>query len=189
VSFVPRTTARAIDRLARDAHAFHRFAHHPLCGEYSGEVLRIGRHVRVCRGCSFAILGGLIGAVAGALAGMPVPIALLVLAVAWTLVAALPRSRSKLPSRFLPASLAFATVGSGAQAASVPGAAVALAGLVVVAFAVRRYRSRGPDRGPCASCPERDRPVVCRGYGPILRRERAFRRVVASRFRLEELGP
>ena len=189
MSFLPRTTARAIDRLARDAHAFHRFAHHPLCGEYSGEVLRIGRRFRVCRGCSFAVLGGLVGAVLGALVGMPLPVTLLLLAAAWTLAAALPRTRSKVPSRFLPAALAVAAVGSGVRAASLPGAAVALAGLGVVAFAVVRYRSRGPDRGPCAMCPERDRPAVCRGYAAIFRRERAFRRVVASRYRLEELGP
>jgi len=189
VSFVPRTQSRAIDRLARGAHAFHRFAHHPLCGEYEGEVVRIGRRIRVCRGCSFAALGGLIGLFLGAIVGMPLPFAVVLLAAAGALVAAVPRTRSKLPSRFLPSVFAAAAAGSGARAADVPGALVALAALGVVAVAVLRYRRRGPDRRPCVNCPERDRPVACRGYARIVRRERAFRRVVASRFRLEELGP
>ena len=181
---IPRRTARAIDRLARGAHAFHRFAHHPLCGEYASEIVRVGRRARVCRGCSCVTAGALLGA----LVAVPLPIAALLLPAAWALVSALPRGRSKLPSRFIPAALAAAAVGSGLRAASVPGVIVAAAGLGVVALAILRYRSRGPDRSPCASCPERDLPIPCRGYAAIVRRERAFQRAAASRFRLDDLG-
>src|SRR5947207_14201496 len=65
---VPPALARRIDRLATRAHRFHRFAHHPLCDEYAGEVIRVGRHMRLCRGCTFAIAGGLAGGVVGLLA-------------------------------------------------------------------------------------------------------------------------
>jgi hypothetical protein len=184
VSHLPRATARAIDRFARGAHAFHRFAHHPLCGEYAGEVVRVGRRVRVCRGCSLAALGFL----TGALVTVPLPVSVLLLAGAWTLTA-LPRGRSKLASRFLPAALAAASIASGLRAANVGGAAIALAGLGFIALVIVRYRRRGPSRGPCASCPERALPVPCRGHAAIVRRERAFRRAAANRFRLGELGP
>ncbi len=184
-SRIPRRTARAIDRFARGAHAFHRFAHHPLCDEYAGEIVRLGRRVRICRGCSFTVLGLGIGVILR----VPLPIAVLLLASAFVLVSILPRPRSKLPARLLPAVFVAAAIASGVREASVAGAAVAATGLGVVAVAFVGYRRRGPDRGPCARCPERDRPVPCRGYAAIVRRERAFGRAVASRFRLDELGP
>ncbi len=61
---LPQRTARAIDRLARNAHAFHRFAHHPLCERYAGELIPLGRRARLCRGCASAALGGVIGLLA-----------------------------------------------------------------------------------------------------------------------------
>jgi hypothetical protein len=72
VPHVPLPLARRIDRLARRAHAFHRFAHHPLCEPYRGEVLRVGRRGRLCKGCTFLAAGLLAGALAGA-AGSSVP--------------------------------------------------------------------------------------------------------------------
>ena len=48
---------RRIDRLSSSAHRFHRFAHHPLCAEYASELIPLGRRVRICRGCTFALLG------------------------------------------------------------------------------------------------------------------------------------
>jgi hypothetical protein len=65
---LPRHLAGRLDRLARGAHAFHRFAHHPLCAAYRDEVIAVGGRARVCRGCALAIAGGLAGAIAGALA-------------------------------------------------------------------------------------------------------------------------
>jgi hypothetical protein len=180
VIVVPRATARAIDRFARGAHAFHRFAHHPLCGEYAGEVVRVGRRARLCRGCAFVAAGALLGA----FVSVPLPIAALQLPVALVLAT---QARAKLVSRFLPATFAAAAVGSGARSASFPGAALAVAGLALVALAVLAYRRRGPNRAPCATCPERTGAVPCRGYAPIVRRERAFRRLAARRFRFEEL--
>jgi hypothetical protein len=63
-------------------------------------------------------------------------------------------------------------------------AAIVAAGLVGV---VALYRRRGPDRTPCASCPERNLTQPCRGIAPIIRRERAFRRI-AGRW-LARVGP
>src|SRR3954466_7943099 len=61
---LPQRTLRAVDRLARSAHAFHRFAHHPLCERYAGELIPLGKRTRVCRGCVCAALGSFTGALA-----------------------------------------------------------------------------------------------------------------------------
>src|SRR3954453_9798030 len=61
---LPQRTLRAVDRLARSAHAFHRFAHHALCGRYAAELIPLGKRTRACRGCACAALGSLTGAVA-----------------------------------------------------------------------------------------------------------------------------
>ncbi|HEX7489197.1 MAG TPA: hypothetical protein VF341_09850 [Anaeromyxobacteraceae bacterium] len=63
--------ARRIDRLARRAHRFHRFAHHPLCAAYDGETFQVGRRGRVCRGCAAVALGGVLGVGLGL--ALPVP--------------------------------------------------------------------------------------------------------------------
>ena len=42
------------------------------------------------------------------------------------------------------------------------------------------YRRRGPDRTPCSSCSERNQAAPCRGIAPIIRRERAFRRLAGQ---------
>jgi len=69
VSRLPPALARRIDRLARRAHAFHRWAHHPLCTYYAAEVVRVGHRTRVCLGCSLTA----VGAIAGVMVGLVVP--------------------------------------------------------------------------------------------------------------------
>jgi hypothetical protein len=167
-------TARAIDRLAARAHAFHRFAHHPLCDRYAGELVRLGRRARVCRGCLAVGLGGVAGAGLGsaqlpgsALVGLLALAALLVLA---SLVVRLPKTLG----RFVPA------LGAGAGLASAleHGAgdvALAVVGCLALFFVL--YRRRRPNRAPCATCPERERLGACSGFSAIVRRERAFQRV------------
>src|SRR5262245_24468794 len=107
---IPPALARRIDSLAWRAHLFHRFAHHPLCDEYAGEVIRIGR-ARLCRGCTFAIGGGLGGGVVGLLwrdlvaAAITASTAVAVLAAA-IVVRRIGRARPpKLVTRFVPAAL------------------------------------------------------------------------------------
>jgi hypothetical protein len=193
---VPAPLARRIDRLARRAHRFHRFAHHPLCDAYSGELISIGRRARICRGCSMAIAGLAAGLAAGACAPLATwRSSAALIAASWTMLAgaltvrrrrpdepavrppARPRRRAKLTTRLLPALLAGAAIGqalwAGLATAAVAGAA-ALAGAWTFA---KLYRRRGPDRSPCSDCPERLVPVACSGLVPIVRRERAFRRL------------
>ncbi|BDU77703.1 hypothetical protein [Mesoterricola sediminis] len=174
--------ARKIDRLARRAHAFHRFAHHPLCGAYRGEVVALGRW-RLCRGC---LLGGAgLGAglvLGGALPPLPlaVPAALAALGAAWA--AALARLRPpKLLSRLLPAALAGFTVGAALRPGRVGGFLLAAGVAGILALYLRAYRRRGPHREACAACPERDLGTACSGYRAQVRRERAFSRL-ASRW-------
>ena len=62
---LPRGVARRVSRLARGAHRFHRWSHHPLCVAYQGELVRLGRRARLCRGCAAVAVGGLAGVVAG----------------------------------------------------------------------------------------------------------------------------
>jgi hypothetical protein len=180
----PPALARRIDRLARRAHAFHRFAHHPLCAAYAGEVVRLGRRARVCRGCALAVCG-LVG---GAAAGLALPAnvaAVAALAAAGAALAALgaaPRRgahRSKLAGRALPAALLAAVVAHAARHPAWLALAAALAAVAAAALAVRAYRRRGPDRSACTACPERMLDRACSGYRPIVRRERAFARAAA----------
>jgi hypothetical protein len=182
----PASLAVRIDRLSRTAHRFHRFAHHPLCDEYAGEVLALGRRTRVCRGCC----GVAIGCLAGLLASvffMTSPAATLFAAAfglggLLTALARPSRSRARTPkivSRFLPSLAITYALGRAVQfgplgAMAAGAAAIALLGIVAL------YRRRGPDRSPCATCPERNLPRACRGIAPIVRRERAFRRLAAQ---------
>jgi len=186
---MPRTPARLavrIDRLSRAAHRFHRFAHHPLCDEYGGEVLALGRHTRICRGCCGVATGCLAGSLASVFF-MTSPAVLLFAAVLGLggLLAALARPsprRARTPkvvSRFLPALAITYALGRAVQLGPL-GAVAAGAGVMVLLGIVALYRRRGPDRSPCASCPERNLPRPCRGIAPIVRRERAFRRLAAQ---------
>ena len=166
-----------IDRLSRAAHRFHRFAHHPLCDAYAGEVVRLGRRTRVCRGCLFVALGG----TAGLAASVAVPASFrgaIALAIAGTVVLVAttffrsPRraSRTKLMSRLLPAAAIAYGRGCVLQLGAV-GWGIAAVGTAAIAGIAALYRRRGPDRSPCASCPERRLSEPCSGIAPIVRRE------------------
>jgi hypothetical protein len=165
-----RALARRIDGLSRRAHAFHRFAHHPLCSEYGGELLQLGKRTRVCRGCTLLIAGIVSGVAAALVARPPAPGAGVAVALAFALAAIGLRLRGpKSVTRLLPGCGLGIALGSG------PGsAAIALAALALLYW---RYRSRGPDRSPCASCAESAGPVPCRGMAKIVRAERAFQRL------------
>jgi hypothetical protein len=181
---IGRSVARRLDRLARRAHAFHRFAHHPLCGRYAGEVIRLGRRARVCRGCALALAGAMVGAVAGALAGTPL-VALAGLALAAWLAGLSLRSRRlpKMITRFFAAcGLTFA-VFALAHTPSAPSMGIAMASCACAAVLTVVYRRRGPDRSPCASCPEWGAPKTCSGFRPIALREKAFMRKAGALLR------
>jgi hypothetical protein len=179
---VDPSVARHIDRLARRAHAFHRFAHHPLCAEYAGELIAVGSRTRVCRGCTSAIAGTLCGVVLGTCVDFP-SMAALDFAVLATSVPVLAlcfeRDRvgprlGKLWTRGIPlAALALAFT-SGVRERSVTGAAIAVSIALALFTLARVYRRIGPDRSPCAQCPERSSSVPCSGFRDIVRAERAF---------------
>ena len=186
---MPRTPARLsvrIDRLSRAAHRFHRFAHHPLCDEYAGEVVALGRRARICRGCVLVAAGGLVGLLFSIVFVAP-PAPLIIstgLALSAVVVAlARPSSRRKrmpkLLSRFLPALTIAYALGCGVQLGTI-GAALVGAGAIALLGTVALYRRRGPDRSPCSTCPERNLSRPCRGIAPIVRRERAFRRLAGQ---------
>lgn len=184
---VPPLLARRIDRLAVRAHRFHRWAHHPLCGAYADEVVRVGR-TRLCRGCTYALLGGLSGGVIALLAPLvagplplrvPAEVALVALAVlgssvAWRRWFGRRGRPPKLITRLFPAAaLAFAITRG-----VLDGAWLAIAAAAPVALLFAIYKRRGNDRVPCATCPENALPL-CSGYAPMVRRERAFQRLTA----------
>ena len=181
---IDRSLARRLDRLAFRAHAFHRWAHHPLCREYSGEVFRLGRRFRVCRGCTLAAAGalaGLAGGLASPVAPDPAVGALAALGLLAGLLALGRRRRPKGLTRGLPAALLTflllqALRGGGTVRWGAAVLAVAAGTAVTLA-----YRRRGPDRSPCATCPESAVSGTCRGFREIRTRERAFARL-ASRW-------
>jgi MFS family permease len=175
---LPRRTRSIVDRLARRAHAFHRFAHHPLCDRYAGELIPLGRKARLCRGCSYAALGAVSGLV-GALTLRPVLVIIGLSAVfcVGLLAASLATRVPKWLGRLLACALgSFACVGALVSGALFPRV-LGLGLLALSAWFFWGYRRRGPNRGPCESCPEQLAPRVCSGLRPIVRRERAFRRV------------
>lgn len=181
MSRIPAPVARRIERLARHAHAFHRLAHHPLCDAYSGEVLRWGHRTRICKGCAFLALGASGGLVAGwalpfsidAIAAASVAAAIFG-AVVW--IRNRGQRKSKVLTRLIPgfllAWLSLAGVISGT------GLGLLAGGVAAMAFGATwiRYRRRGPNRQACADCPQRLAFPKCKGYQPMLARERAFRR-------------
>lgn len=170
---IPRPVAKHIERLARRAHAFHRFAHHPLCSDYAGELIALGGRRRVCRGCSFALLG----LVLGALTGLALPVALgqatsiAALALATTVTR---QRRSKLWTRAWPAAGTGYALACCALRHDLAALACALAVIAACAALWGAYRARGPDRSPCLRCPERTQHVPCSGFRDIVRAERAF---------------
>jgi hypothetical protein len=181
VTRIPREVARRIDRLAARAHRFHRWAHHPLCGAYADEIVRVGK-LRVCRGCAYAAIGGAAGGSIAlvAPAGMMIAavvgagaLAILAASIAWRRVRGV--RPTKIVTRFAPAAaLAFAIT----RGVLVGGVAIAIAACASAAALalLAAYKRRGNDRAPCATCPERAMSP-CSGFRPIVMRERAFQRV------------
>jgi peptidoglycan/LPS O-acetylase OafA/YrhL len=191
MSRLPPALARRIDRLARRAHRFHRLSHHPLCGAYAGEVVRLGRRTRLCRGCTLAAAGAVAGALAG-WASPPLPVELLLLGPAvlagWTALALAPgprRPASKWVTRAGPAALASFLSVAGLLAATRAepgdwsGAVTAVTAAAIVALVAFRYRRRGPDRTACPGCPQGPPGPRCDGFREVVRRERAFSRLSA----------
>lgn len=180
---IPRTLARRIDRLARRAHAFHRFAHHPLCQRYAAEVIPLGHRARVCRGCAFTGAGAIAGGLAGWLLPAPGPLALGALAAllaagaTWAVSRRAGRSPPKLLSRLAPMALAAALLALGLRAGGPAGLLAALFAAATVAAATLLYRRRGPDRSACAGCPEAPASSTCSGFRAVALRERAFARL------------
>jgi len=191
MSRIPPALARRIDRLARHAHRFHRFAHHPLCAAYAPELVRLGRRTRLCRGCTLASLGALAGALAGwAAPRLSAELLLLgpALLLGWAALALAPRggrAASKLLTRAGPLAMAGFLVVAGLRAAvgaepgDWSGAGSAAVTAVLVALGAWRWRRRGPDRSPCLTCPQAPAGPRCDGLRPVARRERAFSRLAS----------
>jgi hypothetical protein len=178
---ISRTTAKRLDRLARAAHRFHRFAHHPLCERYAGEVVRVGR-VRLCRGCTYAIAGGLAGGCVGLVVGASIVVAAgaTIAGCAMLMSTMYARGRpSKLVTRLVPAGLFALAMTCGVLRASVLGLVVAFADGAIVVGLRLLYGRRGADRTPCTTCPERELSP-CSGFRAIVSRERAVQRVARS---------
>jgi hypothetical protein len=171
---IPRPLARRIDRLSKRAHAFHRFAHHPLCQPYRDEVFRVGRQTRLCKGCTLFAAGLVAGLVAGFVVGPPLGWGACALLLALGAGSLSFRIRlPKLVGRFLP--------GAGLGLALCAGWPAAIGSLLVLAGMGLLYRRRGVERKRCATCPEQSHSP-CSGFARIVRRERAFQRV-ANRWR------
>ena len=188
-ALLPTSTARLVDRLARRAHAFHRFAHHPLCQRYETELIPLGRRARVCRGCACAAAGTLLGAV-GALAVQPDLRTLFVcsaLGVSVFLVSLALRLPKLLGRGLAAACASFAGLG-GLLNPELAARELALSLLAFGGGFLWLYRRRGPNRGPCQTCPERSAPRVCSGLRPIVQRERAFRRLAQRHLDSAVLG-
>ncbi|MEO7035684.1 MAG: hypothetical protein ABI548_17270 [Polyangiaceae bacterium] len=175
---LPTSTARQVDRLARRAHAFHRFAHHPLCGRYATELIPLGRRARVCRGCASSAAGTLLGAASALLARPGVQLLFVCAALGVSVfLASLALRLPKSLGRALPAAVAsFAGLGGLLSPALAPRVFALVLGAFGGGF-LWLYRRRGPNRSPCQTCPERSAPRVCSGLQPIVQRERAFRRL------------
>jgi hypothetical protein len=165
---LPRPLAKRIDRLSRRAHAFHRFAHHPLCDSYRGEVIRISKRYRLCKGCSLLGAGLLIGVALGWIWRPSSMVGVAAWGLAVTLgLSSLRRRLPKLLGRLLP--------GAGLGLALWAGWPYAMLSLATIALCGVLYRRRGVERSRCEPCHERDRRL-CSGFKLIVRRERAFQR-------------
>jgi hypothetical protein len=168
-----------IDRLSRAAHRFHRYAHHPLCERYAGEVVRIGRRTRLCRGCVYACVGGTVGGVIGyAIADPHVAIGSTIVGVI-ALCASLRWRLNKIITRMIPAALLALAIVAGVTSRSSVGVVAALAAVASTGGLRLLYGRRGADRSPCETCPERVLQP-CSGFAAIVSRERAFQRVAGQ---------
>ena len=187
---LPSALAYRLSRLAARAHAFHRFAHHPLCTAYAPEVLRIGRRVHVCAGCTWAAAGsalGLLLAAATPRAWMALSCALgaQILGLAALFTSARQHAQTykwllRAGPMLLLAWGVMQVVCCGATfglPAWVIGAEGALA--AVGWCAQHRYRRRPPWRLPCMTCPQRQ-DAVCDGFRRVVQRERALHRASST---------
>ncbi len=181
MSRVPGDLARRLDRLGRRAHAFHRFAHHPLCEAYGGEVLAFGRR-RICKGCTFLVLGALAGLPLGSFPPVLSPLALALVAtlsLAWAaavFAGTWSRQLGKVGTRLVPALLASFLGLQGLRSRGTAGLVLVTGLSLALPVMIWAYRRRGPWRGLCEACPEKEaRP--CSGFRPQYLRERAFRRL------------
>jgi len=191
MSRVSPSLARRIDRLARHAHAFHRFAHHPLCMPYAGELVALGARRRVCRGCLAVVLGFIIGSSIG-LSLPPHPRAEYLLGGLAALVGltSLRLRLGKFVARFLPSMLGSMALAAALHRACVGdngGLLTLTAGLLIGTCCFVAYRLRGPNRAACTRCPERLK-TPCSGLMPIVRRERAFQRLSQRWIDAEQSG-
>lgn len=177
---IPRRLARQIDGLSRRAHAFHRYAHHPLCEPYRGEVIRIGRWLRLCKGCTYLATGLVLGVAGGAILQPSPASGFVVLAVSVAAgVASLWLRMPKLAGRAWP--------GMGIGLGLWAGWPCALASTLVVGLMGLLYRRRGTERARCDTCHERERQP-CSGFVLIVRRERAFQRKAHRWLREHQAG-
>ena len=178
---IRRQVARRIDRLARRAHRWHRHAHHPLCAAYAGELVRLGRRTRVCRGCAFAFGGALLGAgvgLAGSSLGLErVPWWAALAAVPLAVFAAGVHARHKALTRGVPALALAGVFALGLSRGGLPGLVLAFSAGFAAVWGWSAYRRRGPNRSPCAGCPEGPPQARCSGFARIVRSERAFQRL------------
>jgi len=173
--------AKRIDRLSWHAHAFHRFAHHPLCDRYAGELIALGRKQQVCRGCLSAALGLVIGTSVGICIPKDASTELVQLGIAAVLgLASLKLRLQKFAGRFVPVALACAAT-AAASRRFFEGDARALIivalGITLAVCGFLAYRKRGPNRDACSTCPEQSRAGACSGLAPLVRREKAFQRL------------
>jgi hypothetical protein len=181
---VSPSLARRIDRLARRAHAFHRFAHHPLCGRYAGELIALRGRRRICRGCTCTLAAAVVGTSSALVVVLPgVPLALVSLgcfAVTLRSLSHAPdadrRRVNKLWTRGLPAFVCSAALTALLRAPTELHVSLALALLLSCTLTLGRYRRRGPDRSACTRCPEYASNAICSGFREIVRAERAFSR-------------
>jgi len=173
--------AKRIDRLSWYAHAFHRFAHHPLCDRYAGELITLGKKQRVCRGCLSAALGLVIGTGVGIYVPKDASTEIVQLSIAAALgLASLKLRVQKFAGRFVPVAFACAAIAAAARRAF-DGDARALIivalGVILAVCGFLAYRKRGPNRDACSTCPEQYRASACSGLAPVVRREKAFQRL------------
>jgi hypothetical protein len=175
-----RVPARRLERLARRAHAFHRFAHHPLCDRYAGELIALRGRTRICRGCTLSLFGAVLAACAAMLWSLPaVPLACCSIAITALMLRSIGRAPSHMPrtsklgTRAVPVGLVSASLISLLR---VPTPAHLALGVVLGALCFacyRRYQRRGPNRAACVTCPELTR-APCSGFRQIVHAERAF---------------
>jgi hypothetical protein len=90
---------------------------------------------------------------------------------------------TKIVTRFLPASGVTFALFSLIHARSPASLGFAAAACAVTLAFVGLYKQRGPNRAPCASCPERSGATTCSGLRPIVRREKALMRKTAAMIR------